>query len=531
MKTTLRKDQLILTVCFLLTFFLLFGYVTQAQSKYDARPSAEGQLKDVSFSPRSAIYPGDGVPLYPADVKWEAVSGFTTNDFVDAVAVSGESVYVGGYFSSVGGQSANNIARWDGSHWYPLGTGLDGAVYTIAVSGNNVYVGGIFTHAGGQVANRIARWDGSQWYPLGSGLNSAVNSIGVNDSDVYVGGYFTQAGGQPAARIARWDGSAWHPLGSGVPGTSQVLDLALNESDVYIGGYITPPGSYSIANVARWDGSSWYPLGTGIEGNNVTSLLYHNGSLYAGGHFDYAGGLLAMDFARWNGSAWQDTGLYVGSRYYRSTVIDIAAGMGGVYAVGLIDHAPVGTSFANGIACYNGSQWSNLGSGLTSLGSDSAYTAANNVTGVGASGSRVYAVGDFTYAGNKTSPGFAVWHNTPELAISYTDGAPGSIFAITGRYFPPYTFVQIEINGQEITSGSYSDMFGVVHINLFTLAQANTGDYIVSMTADGSRGFAGYQLAAEKPVRTLQDDLGLDYGVPPEIPAFTNKLFLPTTRR
>ena len=60
-----------------------------------------------------------------------------------------------------------------------------------------MYVGGGFT----SVANAyyIARWDGSQWHPLRSGINNTVFEIAVSGTDMYVGGDFSNAGGNPYA--------------------------------------------------------------------------------------------------------------------------------------------------------------------------------------------------------------------------------------------------------------------------------------------------------------------------------------------
>ena len=92
--------------------------------------------------------------------------------------------------------------------------------HALAVSGTNLYAGGWFTKAGGVPANRIAKWDGSAWSALGSGMATATTlgslALAVSGTDLYAGGYFTTAGGVPANGIAKWDGSAWSALGSGM---------------------------------------------------------------------------------------------------------------------------------------------------------------------------------------------------------------------------------------------------------------------------------------------------------------------------
>ena len=72
------------------------------------------------------------------------------------------------------------------------------------------------------MADYIAKWDGSSWAALGSGLNGSVHALTVFDDGggpaLYAGGSFTSAGGVAASRIAKWDGSSWAALGSGMGG-------------------------------------------------------------------------------------------------------------------------------------------------------------------------------------------------------------------------------------------------------------------------------------------------------------------------
>ena len=81
---------------------------------------------------------------------------------------SSGNLYAGGVFSTAGGNPANRIARWDGSAWSALGTGVDGRVRALAVgSSGNLYAGGEFSTAGGEAANRVAVLRGAE--PVSSG--------------------------------------------------------------------------------------------------------------------------------------------------------------------------------------------------------------------------------------------------------------------------------------------------------------------------------------------------------------------------
>jgi hypothetical protein len=84
-------------------------------------------------------------------------------------------------------------------------------VLVLAVSGTDLYAGGWFTTAGGAPANYIAKWDGSAWSALGSGLGGGdiygpgVHAVAASGSDLYVGGDFYTAGGKVSAYLAKAD--------------------------------------------------------------------------------------------------------------------------------------------------------------------------------------------------------------------------------------------------------------------------------------------------------------------------------------
>lgn len=77
--------------------------------------------------------------------------------------------------------------------------------------GTNVYAGGPFNLADDLIVNHVARWDGSAWSALGSGVSnflagsSQISAMGVRGSDVFFGGPITLAGLKPAFNFARWN--------------------------------------------------------------------------------------------------------------------------------------------------------------------------------------------------------------------------------------------------------------------------------------------------------------------------------------
>jgi hypothetical protein len=78
------------------------------------------------------------------------------SEFVSALAVSGSTLYAGGYFTMAGGSAANYIAQWNGSNWSALGAGMNNDVVALAVSGSTLYAGGGFTTAGTNVSACVA---------------------------------------------------------------------------------------------------------------------------------------------------------------------------------------------------------------------------------------------------------------------------------------------------------------------------------------------------------------------------------------
>lgn len=159
--------------------------------------------------------PCDGIAQWNGSA-WQAlgggVAGGSPTGVNALVALSDGELIAGGSFTSAGGVPCNRVARWDGNTWQPLGSGIGGGfpreVYSLAVLPNGELVaGGIFTMAGGVTCNNIARWDGSVWQPLGAGLTGNapyVFALTVSNDELIAGGSFAAADGHVSAYLARW---------------------------------------------------------------------------------------------------------------------------------------------------------------------------------------------------------------------------------------------------------------------------------------------------------------------------------------
>ena len=232
--------------------------------------------------------------------------------------MSGTTVYVGGRFDSIGGQPRNNIAALDATTgsataWNPNANGY-GNIYvnSLAVSGTTVYVGGLFDSIGGQLRSSMAALDATTgtalaWNPNPSGGCGycGVSILAVSGATVYAGGNFGYIGGQPRKYVAALDAttgtaSAWNANLSGNSKFSVVSTLAVSGTTVYFSGHFGSMGGEPRYNFVALDAttgtaSAWNPNAD----NLVNTLVVSGKTVYAGGWFTRFGGVSRPYFASW----------------------------------------------------------------------------------------------------------------------------------------------------------------------------------------------------------------------------------------
>jgi hypothetical protein len=331
----------------------------------------------------------------PPDSCWQPGFGVPegTNGEVLAMVWARGNLYIGGRFTAVGGIAARNVARWDGHHWYSLGTGTDNgisggyhytnyntgsrnqsatSVYALAVAPNgDVYVGGEFAQAGRVAASCLARWDGHQWGAVGDFRHLEAAIIAQREEQA-------ERRWDQRQRL-RYTSTYQRPYRSTIVQSRPVLALAVAaDGTLYAGGTFQYTASaYSTdttaSSVARWDGHAWTVPGQGLPGTVYALTAAADGRVYAGG--DLWNGQRAEPDIRgrvacWDGTAWTTIGTShnywgheAGQGIYGPVHALAVTSSGELYAAGESTKAIGMDNQAGDVARWNGHTWEFLGLG------------------------------------------------------------------------------------------------------------------------------------------------------------------------
>ena len=247
-----------------------------------------------NFSNLAAVNASNGQPL-----PWTPNPNFS----VLSLAAEDSAIYVGGNFSSISSSTRNQIAAFDLTtrdllSWDP---NANGSVYAIAPRGSTVYVGGDFTTIGGQIRNRLAALPSASsgssaatsWDPQ---PNSTVFALAVDDTVVYAGGAFTSVNGGTARNraaafpIASSTATSWSPNLN-----DSVRNLLPSSGGLYVGGqFTTVNGATSREGLALVDKATgatqpWDArLAAGFSSANVLAMSASGSDLVVGGDFSHA---------------------------------------------------------------------------------------------------------------------------------------------------------------------------------------------------------------------------------------------------
>lgn len=269
---------------------------------------------------------GDGT----VDATWTPSASCVPPDpCVSAIVAQNDGIYVGGTFDAINGAVRSGLARLVGAAGTPDTTWkptvsleqFGPEVNSIAVTADAVYVGGFFSSIGGQTRDSIAKLArtgaGAADSAWNANSNGSVEVLRVVGDSLYVGGYFTSIGGASRNRLARLPLSGtgqadatWNPGAMFTSPTSPSIQaiVADGAGDVYVAGDFKGTIGGALRNhVAKLSGTG---TGQAEPGWNVTlngpvnalglSLV---GAPRVGGVFDSIGSTTALGLAVLNGAS------------------------------------------------------------------------------------------------------------------------------------------------------------------------------------------------------------------------------------
>lgn len=239
------------------------------------------------------------------------------------IEVSDGYIYVGGHFDQVkydGGNLyyRNNLLRFNNDatcsldSWDP---NPNGTVYSIEISGENLFIGGGFSTVGDESRSEFAKLSSSDG-SVDANCNpnfwtdeyentSTVYAINADSEYIYVGGSFDKYGGIEGTtrnEIARLNNNIECTLDDWNPGLSNTYmpprtsSMLTSESDIFIGGIFDLVGDsdrngLAILNSSTGIAGTWNPdiIYDGEGSSAVDNMVFSNNYLIVGGYFTNVG--------------------------------------------------------------------------------------------------------------------------------------------------------------------------------------------------------------------------------------------------
>lgn len=379
------------------------------------------------------------VHIAPSGELDPSFNASSPDGIVHTLALSGTTLYVGGEFGTIGGQSRSRIAALDATTgvattWSPI---VNAPVRALAVSGNTIYFGGSFTSVSGLPRGRLAAVasNGSMttWNP---DTNGDVTALVVGGTAIYAGGAFTTISGQLRNRLAAVDAvtgvpSAWNP---NIP-TGTVAALANGGDVIYVGGAFSNAGGHTRNSLAAIDTTTgaatpWAPEPSGA----IRSLAVAGNTIYAAGDFQTIGGqprrfVAALDPTVGAATDWNPA---VSGFVQAVAVSGNTVGAGGGFT-------SAGGERRNSAAAVSAATGQLLPWNPNVVGQVRSLSVHNNL---------VYAGGDFSKVGDQTRQSLAALDATTGIPTAWAPGGVvGPVFAIAATGSTVYAGGTFSITG------------------------------------------------------------------------------------
>jgi hypothetical protein len=253
--------------------------------------------------------------------------------YINDIEVTNNVVFVSGSFSAVNTTPRTTLVALDKGkasllNWDPAMTGS--SVYKLSLSGNILYLAGYFDQVGGIQRYGAASVDISDmstvavtaWAPKPS--SSYAQVIAPTAATVFVGGYMNGINWLDRSNFALLSDATHEPWPFTVDlsGGGNINTIAVKGNVLYIGGHFNLIGRSSRHNLAAFDLTTgdllpWNPSIDGVNAQDVTAEVYNirikDNLLYVAGRFYTVNanttpvtrpGLAAIDLTSGTANAW-----------------------------------------------------------------------------------------------------------------------------------------------------------------------------------------------------------------------------------
>jgi trimeric autotransporter adhesin len=254
-----------------------------------------GAFAAVGGKPRAGLAAVDSITGETTD--WNPnPAGASPYPRVETLALSGDTLLIGGYFSTVGSSVRICLAALDlpsgvARDWDPR---PDNAVWTLCADGTTTYVGGSFISIRdwvvrhGLAALDLTTGRVKDWAPEPDGY--IVRSLCLAGDKLYAAGDFKRIGGATRWCIAALDTASGLATDWDAQANAPVRSLAMLTGALYVGGDFTSIGGQPLRYLAALDTASGLALDWDPQSDYlVTKLATGGNTIYVAGWFSSMG--------------------------------------------------------------------------------------------------------------------------------------------------------------------------------------------------------------------------------------------------
>ena len=407
-------------------------------------------------------------PGFASAVSAIKQTSWQTNNSVNAIAISGNTVFAGGLFTRIrqpgkpagqGEAARSYVAAFNRTTGAPTSFApvLNGPVYSIATSpdGNWVVIGGDFTTVNGVKRSKIAMFSVvtgkmvSAWDPV---VAARVKALAIYGNSVFIGGAFTKIDGAVrnrlgAVRLIQGDLLPWNPNANS---DVYAIDVSDNGTRVFVGGpfsTINGKDHYSLAMLNNTTGAAFaFPAAAAIPKPTATCTtrvkdidtlgdnVYVSNGGDGGGCYD---GVLAAQVSTGK-LLWQNKCLgateaikAIGSWLYKGSHAHDCSSSPNGFGNGTGTHYLLVESAING----------NLGPWFPNTDANLSSTTQVGPLAMAGTATDLWVGGDFLHVNGKVQQGLTRFTNAPGGAAPAVPKAPMLTATSSGRVYVKYSDV------------------------------------------------------------------------------------------